>query len=93
MAMNGAPVVLVDLVDGADVRMIERRRGARFAQEAAVERLVACRSAGRNLSATWRDKLHVFCSVDHAHAAGAEFCERPYSARSSDQPLGATEEA
>jgi hypothetical protein len=51
---EGAPVVLVHLVDGADVRMVERRRGARLAQEA-FDRLRSCaRSCGRNLSATLR---------------------------------------
>ena len=54
---EGAAVVFADVVDGADVGMVQRGGGAGFALEA-FERLRdrARRSSGRNLSATKRPR-------------------------------------
>ena len=50
-------VVIADLVDGQDVRVIERRRGARFVQETA-QRSGSPLSSGRStLSATGRPSV------------------------------------
>ena len=70
-------VVLVDLVDRADVRMIQGRGGARLAEEA-LERL-------RIVRAIRRQELQRHCSrqpdvlsfVYDAHTAGAERFQHP----------------
>ena len=73
MAMNGWPVVLGDLVNRADVRMVERGRGARFAPEpfdVAVRRARHLRrqELQRDLAA----ERQIFGEIDDAHPAAAE---------------------
>ena len=69
------PVVLVEVVDRADVRVIERRRGARLAAEALDRLLGRGVAGGRTLSATWRPSFSVLGAIDDAHAARAELVE------------------
>ena len=70
---EGFAVFFADVVDGADVGMIERGGGFGFA----LKRSRACASwatsSGRNFSATTRSQARVFGFVNDAHAAAAEF--------------------
>ena len=70
---EGAAVVFADVVDGADVGMIQRGSGASFALEA-IERLrVASEIIGKKLESDEAAETRVFCFVNHAHATAAEF--------------------
>ncbi len=72
---KGLTRVLVDVVDRADVRVIQRRRGARLALKA-FERLTVVREiAGEELQRDLPAKLHVFTLVDDPHAAATEFLD------------------
>ena len=65
-------VVLADVVDRADVRVVERRGDARLAAEA-VERFgVGGEIGGQELQRDLAAEADVLGAVDHAHAAGAE---------------------
>ena len=65
-------VVLADFVDGADVGMVERGRGARFAAES-FERLRILRDFfGKEFEGYEASERRVFGFVDHTHAAAAE---------------------
>ena len=54
MTMKGLAVVLADVVDGADVGMVQRRGGAGFALEALQRLRSRASSSGRNFRATKR---------------------------------------
>ena len=73
--MNGRPSVLPDVVDGADVRVIQRGRGARLAPES----LQCVRSRGsaigQELEGDGPPEARVLGAVDDAHAAAAELLE------------------
>ena len=73
MAMKAWPFCFADVVDGADVGMIQSGSGLRLAPEA-LERLTDlwATSSGRNFSATKRSQARVFGLVDDAHAAAAQ---------------------
>ena len=71
MAMNSSPVVLADLVDLADVGMVDARRGARFAPEALARGLVA-RQRRHRLDGDGALEPFVARRVDDAHPAFAE---------------------
>ncbi len=69
--------VLVDVVDGADVRMVERRCGPCFALEP-LERAGRSDVCGRQqLDRDGSQQLRVFRLEDHAHAARADLFEDP----------------
>jgi hypothetical protein len=63
---------LVDLVDGADVRVVQRRRRARFTQKPTDRLLVADPVRGQELERDRARELGVFRFVHDAHAAGTE---------------------
>jgi hypothetical protein len=65
-------VVLADLVNHADVGMIQRRRGARFAREALERRLVLRHFRGQELQGDGSAERHVLGFVHHAHTPAAE---------------------
>src|SRR5215831_5434516 len=66
------PLVLFDGVDGADVRMIQRRSGARFALES-LERQRVLRQVGRQeLQRHLAAELGVFRLIDDTHAAATD---------------------
>ena len=75
--MNAAAILLADVVNGADVRMIQGRGRFRFAAET----LHGCRIAGKIV----RQEFHgheavkpcVFGFIDHAHATATEFFYNP----------------
>ena len=65
-------LVLADVVDRADVRVVERRGDARLAAEP-FERLgVGGEIGGQELQRDLAAETNVLGAVDHAHAAGAE---------------------
>ena len=65
-------LVLFDREDRADVRMIQCRRGARFALKAEKRRRVLREFSGKKLQRDMAAEFRVLCFVDNAHAAGAE---------------------
>jgi hypothetical protein len=69
------PLVLVHLIDGADVRVVQRRGGARFAQEALHRLRLVGAILRQELERHLARELHVFGEIDHAHAARAERVE------------------
>ena len=68
-------VVLADLVDRADVRMVQRRRGTRFAPEAFQRLRVAGHFLGQELQGHEAAKVGVLGLVDHTHPAAAELLD------------------
>ena len=69
---EGAPVLFADFVDGADVRMIQRRSRSGFAPETFQCLRVASDFVGQELERDKAARRGVFGLVDHAHAAAAE---------------------
>ena len=65
-------VVLANLVDGADVGMVQRRCGAGFAAEAFEGLGIVGSIVGQKLESDKAAQLGVFSFVDHTHAAAAE---------------------
>ena len=63
---------LVDLVDGADVRMIEGRRGLGFLQEPLLGGLVAGQIRWQQLNGDLALEAGILREVDDAHAALAQ---------------------
>ena len=90
--MNGATRVVVDFVDGADVRMVERGRRARLAQERAGRGFIRQPIGGKELQRDLPRQLDVFGAVDNAHAAGAKLGEHAI-VRNRLTDHGGTEEA
>ena len=72
MAMNALPSCFADLVDRADVGMVQRRRGPSFAAEAGQRLRVSGNVFGQELERDEAAKLGVFGLVDHTHPAAAE---------------------
>ena len=65
-------LVLVDVVDGADVRMVQRRRRAGFAAEALERLAILRRRVRQELEGDETAEPQVFGLVDDAHPALAE---------------------
>ena len=65
-------LVLVDLVDRTDARMVQRRRGSSLAHEALDHLSVVGAIRREELERHVARELEVFGLVDDAHAAGAE---------------------
>ena len=75
MAMKRLPVVLANLVDGADVGVIQGGGGTRFAAEA-FQRLRVLRDlVGEKLERDKAAELGVLGLVNHTHAAAAELLD------------------
>ena len=69
------PLDLVDRVDGADVRMVERGGGPRLALEARLGIAVARPLGREKLERHGAPELQVLGAVDDAHAAGPELLD------------------
>ena len=65
-------IALADVIDGCDVRMIQRGRGLRFALEAKHAVRVQRQITGQNLQGDSSIQSRVSCKVDLAHTASAE---------------------
>ena len=64
-------MVIVNLVDGADIWMIQRGRSLRFALEAGERLLLLATSSGRNFKGHKAMQLHVLGLVHHTHPTAA----------------------
>jgi len=62
----------VNLKDGADVGMVQRRRRTGFPLQAVERLLVVLQLLGQKLESNVASELEVFGFVDHAHTAAAE---------------------
>jgi hypothetical protein len=79
--------VLVDLVDGADAGVVERRGRARLALEA-LERLgILCHLRGQELERDLPAELAVLGLVHDAHPAAAELRRHPVVGHLADHRL------
>jgi hypothetical protein len=72
---EGAPLVLADVVDGADVGMIQGRGGLRLTLEALAGGRVVEVGLGEELQSDAAVKPSVLGLVDHAHAPAAQLLE------------------
>jgi hypothetical protein len=72
---EGLAVVLVDLVNRADIRMVERGGGARFALKPLQCLGITGQFWGQEFQRDAASQLAVFSPEDHPHAATAEFFE------------------
>ena len=72
---EGATVVLVNIVNGADVRVIQSRGGAGFALKTLERLSVGSESVGEEFERDAAAEAGVLGFVDDAHAATAEFAE------------------
>ena len=68
---------LVDLVDRADIRMIERRCRARFAHEALEHLPILGAARAQELERNGTTELYVFGAIYHAHAAFTQRLDHP----------------
>ncbi len=69
---KGTAIVLADIVDGADVGMVERRGSLRFTLETRQGLRIATELVGQELQRHEAVKAGVLGLVDHTHAAAAE---------------------
>src|SRR5579872_1995071 len=72
---EGLPVLIVDLVDGADVRMVQCRSGLGFALKATECLQVFGYVVGQELESDEAAELHVLGLIDHTHPAPAKFLQ------------------
>jgi hypothetical protein len=70
-----AAFVFADVVDRADSRMIEGRRGSGFSLEALQARLAFRHRLRQKLDSDVTSEACVFGLVDHAHSSSADFLE------------------
>src|SRR5271155_4263580 len=69
---EGLAVLIVNLMNGADVRMIERRSGPGFALKTAESLRVLRAVVRQELESNQAPELDVFSFVDHPHSATAK---------------------
>ena len=86
MAMKLRPVALLDGVDGADVRMVQRRGGTRLLLEALERVGVAFSFSRQELQRNVASELAVLRLVHHAHAARAQAAHEWCTAKGCFQP-------
>ena len=67
-------LVLTDVVDGADVRVVQSRGGARFPLKALQDLRAVDHLVGQELDRHWPTQASILATVDDAHAATAELC-------------------
>jgi hypothetical protein len=74
---EGLVAAFVQLVDGADAGMVERRSGARLAPETLQRRRVLARGLGQQLDGDGAAQLLVFSFVNYAHTPLAKATDDP----------------
>jgi hypothetical protein len=74
---EGAAVVLAEIVNGADVGMVQRRGSAGFQAKALEALRIASDVFGEKLESDRASEVGIFGFVDDAHSAAAEFFEDP----------------
>jgi hypothetical protein len=72
---KGSPIGLVDLVDCADVRVVQGGRSLGFSLEAAESLRIVGKFVGKELKGDVATELQVFGFVDDAHAPAADLAE------------------
>ena len=89
---KGLIVTVVQLIDSADTRMVQRRGSARFSPKAFQHRRVLARGFGQQLQGNRPPQLLVFSLVDHTHSTPAKPTDDPVVAqqRAGSQFLHAT---
>ena len=73
--MKVSPIGLVDLVDRADVRVVQRGRGFGFPLKTAESLRVVGEFVGKELQGDVATELEVFRLVHHTHATAADFAQ------------------
>ena len=68
-------MLIINLVDGADVRMVQGGRSFRFALEAGEGLRVFCNVVGQEFERNEAAELHIFGFVDNTHAATAQLLD------------------
>src|SRR6266478_5298086 len=74
-AKEGLTVVIVDLVDRADVRMIESRSRARFPLKPLQRLRIAGELRRQKLESDVAAEFEVFGLVNHSHASASKHCQ------------------
>jgi hypothetical protein len=72
---KGSAVLFSDVVDGADIRMIERRCCLRFALKACQGLGVGGQIIGQELQRHKTMQPHIFSFVNHSHSPSAELLD------------------
>ena len=72
---EGSPIGLINLVDRADVWVVQGGRGFGFPLETAEGLCVVGEFVGKKLQGDVATELEVFAFIDHAHAAPADPAE------------------
>ena len=72
---EGSPIGLVDFVDRADVRVVQRGRSLGFPLETAEGLCIVGEFVGKELQGDVAAQLEVFRLVHHAHSAAADLAE------------------
>ena len=75
--MKALPVLLADVVNRADVGVIERRRGLGFALKPAQSLGIARDFVGKEFQRDETMQASVFGLVNHAHAAAPQLFDNP----------------
>ena len=72
---EGSPINLIDFVDGADVRVVQRGRSFGLPLEAAEGLRVVGEFVGKELQGDVATELQVFRLIHHTHSAAADLAE------------------
>ena len=92
MAMKALPALLADVVNRADVRMVQRRSRLRLALKAGQRLRIARNIVGQELQSHEAVQSRVLCLVDHTHPAAAQLLDEcgnaKWSGRSWQPMLG-----
>ena len=75
MTMNGSPVVFADLMNRADIRMVQRRSRLRLAPKSSPAPAISRHILRQKLQSHEAMQRGVLSLVHHAHAAAAKFLE------------------
>ena len=73
MAINALAILLADIVNGADIGMVQGGGRLRFALKAGQRLRISRHVVGQELQGNKTVKTGVFGLVDYSHAAAAEF--------------------
>ncbi len=72
---EGSPIGLVNLVDRANIRVVQRGRSLGLPLKTAESLCVVGEFVGKELKGNVATELQVFCLIHHAHAATADLAE------------------
>src|SRR5271157_716218 len=69
--------MLSELMDGADIGMVERRNSPRFPLKSLYSFRIISQLLGKKLQRHLTAQFQVFCFVNHSHAAAAQDLQHP----------------